>query len=153
YVRHHDIGDHWKTWFAAAASGFGFSASKLAGLHIHFFFKTREIARPGDCGAFVTAAEWLDVNYGSALRHLLADGSLADGLGGTAVHIIDPKAQPFSDALTTAVITCFRVGSRPKEITMCAVGSLDDLAPMGRGHAVAVDEIASARKWSVFVRE
>jgi len=148
YVRHHDIGEQWKTWFAATANRFGFSASKLAGLHIHFFFKTRELAQPGDYGAFITAAEWLDVNYGSVLRRMLADG-----LGGTAVHIIDPKAQPFADALTTGAITCFRVGSRPTEITMRSVGSLDDLAPLGRGRAVAWHEIASARKWSVFVRE
>jgi adenine-specific DNA-methyltransferase len=148
YVRHHDIGEQWKTWFADTASRFGISASKLAGLHIHFFFKTRELARPGDFGVFITAAEWLDVNYGGALRCLLADG-----LGGTAVHVIDPKAQPFSDALTTAAITCFRVGSRPTEITMRAVDSLNDLAPLGRGRAVALGEMAGARKWSVLVRE
>jgi adenine-specific DNA-methyltransferase len=148
YVRHHDIDAQWKTWFAATANRFGFAASKLAGLHIHFFFKTRELVQPGDYGAFITAAEWLDVNYGSALRHMLADG-----LGGTAVHIIDPKAQPFADALTTGAITCFRVGSRPTEITMRSVGSLNDLAPLGSGRAVAWHEIASARKWSVFVRE
>src|SRR5262245_16181512 len=64
YVRHHDIGEQWKTWFAATARQFGLTASKLAGLHIHFFFKTRALAQPGDYGAFITAAEWLDVNYG-----------------------------------------------------------------------------------------
>ena len=36
YVRHHDISVRWKTWFAATAHHFGFKASKLAGLHIHF---------------------------------------------------------------------------------------------------------------------
>jgi adenine-specific DNA-methyltransferase len=148
YVRHHDIGDQWKTWFAETADRFGFSASKLAGLHIHFFFKTRELARLGDYGAFITAAEWLDVNYGGALR-----GLLADGLGGTAVHIIDPKAQPFADALTTGAVTCFSVGSRSAEITMRAADTLDDLAPLGRGRAVALGAMASARKWSIFVRE
>jgi hypothetical protein len=153
YVRHHAIGEHWKTWFAETADRFGLRASKLAGLHIHFFFKTRELARPGDCGAFITAAEWLDVNYGSALRRLLADASLPHGLGGAAVHIIDPKAQPFTDALTTGAITCFRAGSRPAEITVRAAGSLDELAPLGRGWAVAAAEMAGAPKWSVFVRE
>lgn len=148
YVRHHDIGEQWKSWFAATANGFGFTASKLAGLHIHFFFKTRELARPGDYGAFITAAEWLDVNYGGALRRLLMDG-----LGGTAVHVIDPEAQPFSDALTTGAITCFRIGSRPTELAMRAVGSLEDLAPLERGRPVALQQIASANKWSIFVRQ
>jgi hypothetical protein len=148
YVRHHHIGEQWKTWFVGTADRFGLGASKLAGLHVHFFFKTRELGQPGDFGAFITAAEWLDVNYGGALRRLLADG-----LGATAVHVIDPKAQPFADALTTGAITCFRLGSRPTEIAMRSVGSLGDLAPLGRGRAIARHEIAGARKWSVFIRE
>ncbi|MHB1217836.1 MAG: Eco57I restriction-modification methylase domain-containing protein [Alphaproteobacteria bacterium] len=148
YVRHHDIDQHWKTWFAATAQQFGFTASKLAGLHVHFFFKTRELAQHGDYGAFITAAEWLDVNYGAALR-----GMLADGLGGTAVHIIDPKVQPFSDAITTGAITCFCVGKRRSELAIRAVDSISDLAPLTRGRSVSWNEIASARKWSPFVRE
>ena len=148
YVRHHNIGEQWKTWFAATAKRFGFEASKLAGLHIHFFLKTRELAQPGDRGAFITAAEWLDVNYGSLLRRMLADG-----LGGTAVHVIDPEARPFADAMTTGAITCFRVGSRPTEITMRSVASLGALAPLDQGRAVAWSEVATARKWSVFIRE
>jgi len=148
YVRHHDIAERWKAWFAATAAQFKFSASKLAGLHIHFFLKTRQLAHPGDYGAFITAAEWLDVNYGSLLREMLADG-----LGGSAVHIIDPKAQPFSNALTTGAITCFHVGKRASAITMRAVNSLAELAPLAQGRAVAWDRIATAPKWSIFIRE
>jgi hypothetical protein len=37
YVRHHEIGEPWKHWFASNAATQGFKASKLAGLHIHFF--------------------------------------------------------------------------------------------------------------------
>jgi hypothetical protein len=148
YVRHHDIGEKWKTWFAATAHRYGFKASKLAGLHIHFFLKTRQLAQPGDFGTFITAAEWLDVNYGSVLRNMLADG-----LGGAALHIIDPKAQPFADALTTGAITCFRVGNRPPTLTIRTVESLDDLAPLDAGRAVAWPEIARSNKWSLLVRE
>ena len=96
YVRHHEISADWKRWMTSAASASGLKASKLAGLHIHFFLKTRELARTGDYGAFVTSAEWLDVNYGEVLRSLLTNG-----LGGTFVHVIDPRAMPFVDAATT----------------------------------------------------
>ena len=88
------------------------------------------------------------MNYGSVLR-----GMLMDGVGGTGIHVIDPTAQPFADALATGAITCFRVGSMPSEIIMRSVASLDDLAPLGRGRAVAREEIVCARRWSVFVRE
>lgn len=148
YVRHHDIGVEWKTWFAATAARLKFTASKLAGLHIHFFLKTRDLAKPGDFGAFITAAEWLDVNYGSLLRNMLADG-----LGGSAVHIINAKAQPFDNAMTTGAITCFHVGNRTNAISMREVNSLDELAPLSPGRQVAWKDIAHARRWPGFVRE
>jgi hypothetical protein len=148
YVRHHEISDRWKNWFAETAHRYGFKASKLAGLHIHFFLRTREIARHGDYGAFITSAEWLDVNYGSTLRHMLVDG-----LGGSAVHLIDPKAKPFADALTTGAVTCFRVGERPTHFAMRVVHKLEDLAPLDKGRVVEWDHAAKSRKWSTFVRE
>ena len=89
YVRHHQISDDAKTWFAETAGRLGLRASKLAGLHVYFFLRTREIARAGDFGAFITASEWLDVDYGSVLRSMLADG-----LGGTALHVLDPASIP-----------------------------------------------------------
>lgn len=147
YVRHHDIPERWKAWFGDNARAQGFTASKLAGLHIHFFLKTRELARPGDFGAFITAAEWLDVNYGSILRKMLADG-----LGGTALHVIDPKAKPFTDALTTGAITCFRVGNRPDQFTIRNVNSLVDLTPLSNGTLVDWSDLSAAPRWSSFVR-
>ena len=32
YVRHHDISEDWKTWYASKFAGFGIKASALAGL-------------------------------------------------------------------------------------------------------------------------
>ena len=148
YVRHHDIAPRWKRWFAGAAQAFGSSASGLAGLHVHFFLRTRELARDGDFGAFITAAEWLDVNYGSVLR-----GMLADGLGGTALHVIDPKAVPFSGTLSTGAITCFRVGRRPDQLIVRAVDSLDRLAPLSAGRAVSWYDVARTPRWSALLRE
>lgn len=148
YVRHHDISPRWKAWLAETARSLGFTASALAGLHVHFFLKTRQLGRPGDFGTFITAAEWLDVNYGSLLRRMLADG-----LGGTAVHVIDPKVQPFAGSLTTGAITCFRVGRRPEQLTMRAVKSLDELAPLSAGRNVSWTEIEAASRWSPLVRQ
>ena len=147
YVRHHDLGAAWKTWFAGAAMRVGIKASKLAGLHIHFFFKTMELARKGDAGAFITAAEWLDVNYGSALRQLLADG-----LGGTALHVLEPAAMPFTDTATTGAITCFRVGQRPAAFQVRAVPSLAELNGLSTGTAVPWDVVTKNKRWSTLVR-
>ena len=92
YVRHHLIDADRKDWLADTAAKHGLRASKLAGLHIHFFLKSLELARTGDYGAFITAAEWLDVNYGSVLRQ-----ALADGLGGLALH-------PIADHLSSQIM-------------------------------------------------
>ncbi|HLL30040.1 MAG TPA: methyltransferase, partial [Allosphingosinicella sp.] len=80
FVRHHRLTAAAKAWFVKTAQRFGYKASKLSGLHAHFFLRTRELARSGDYGAFVTSAEWLDVNYGSVIREMLGDG-----LGGASL--------------------------------------------------------------------
>lgn len=147
YVRHHGISPRWKAWFAEIAAASGIAASKLAGLHIHFFFKTRALARPGDYGAFVTSSEWLDTGYGDAARKLLADG-----LGGTAVHRIAPGAMPFAGTATTGAIACFRVGRAGRGMRFRAVETLSELGSLGAGRPVARPRLAGARRWSPFLR-
>lgn len=50
YVRHHDISAGWKQWLTDTARGFGYRASKLAGLHVYFFLRRwlrRSLETPG----------------------------------------------------------------------------------------------------------
>jgi hypothetical protein len=147
YVRHHLIGEDAKNWFAHTAATFGVKASKLAGLHIHFFVRTLQLARPGDYGAFITSSEWLDVNYGATLRELLAHE-----LGGVALHVLDPSVMPFSDAVTTGAITCFRVGRRPSQFKVRAVQSLEQLNGLSAGRLVPWPQMEAAKRWSIIVR-
>ena len=147
YVRHHQLGKDWKDWFARTAKGLGFAASNLAGLHIHFFLKTRAIAKSGDFGAYITASEWMDVNYGALLRKMLADG-----LGGASLHVIDPSVMPFADTLSTGAITCFRIGQRPAEFLMRSVDQLDQLKSLNEGRPVNWVELGNSGKWSILIR-
>ncbi|WP_433675627.1 Eco57I restriction-modification methylase domain-containing protein [Microbacterium gorillae] len=147
YVRHHQIDPAWKAWLLATAKKHGFKASALAGLHVHFFLATAEHGRPGDLGAFITSAEWLDVNYGSLVRELLLDG-----LGGQALHILDPSAAPFADATTTGAITCFSIGGKPESIRVRQVGEVADLGRLNQGHAISRQRLAEANRWSVLTR-
>lgn len=147
YVRHHQIDSEWKDWLAETALAHGFKASKLAGLHIHFFLATAEHASAGDYGAFITSSEWMDVNYGSLLRELLLGT-----LGGTEIHILDPSSSPFADATTTGAITCFEIGTAPSSIRLRRVQSANDLGALGGGKQVSRIRFAESDRWSVLVR-
>ncbi len=144
YVRHHDIGDDWKEWFSKSADKFGLNSSKLAGLHIHFFMRVAQLAKPGDAGAFITSSEWLDVNYGSALRELLVDR-----LGGVALHVLDARAKPFEDAATTGAITCFKIGTTQADgLLVRAVPTMNALNGLSKGELVPWDRVRAATRWS-----
>jgi adenine-specific DNA-methyltransferase len=146
YVRHHDIDSGWKEWFFNEAAELGYRASKLAGLHVHFFLATARHAREGDFGAFITAAEWLDVNYGSLVRSLMMKE-----LGGQSITLIEPTARPFSDALTTAAIATFQVGDRPSSVFFRRVDNLRTLAGLDGGRRVHRDRLVSHAAWSALL--
>lgn len=147
YVRHHLIEAEAKRWLAETAAKFNVKASKLAGLHIHFFVRTLELARRGDYGVFITSSEWLDVNYGETLRKLLSQQ-----LGGVAIHVIDPEAMPFHDAATTGTITCFRVGNRPDKLLVQSVNSAGGLNGLTGGRLIPWSEMEAAKRWSIIVK-
>jgi methylase of polypeptide subunit release factors len=148
YVRHHDLSSEVKAWATATAKEAGQKISGLAGLHALFFLATAVHASPGDIGSFVTSAEWLDVGYGSIVRYLLTNG-----LGGRAMDLVDPKAIPFEEVMTTALITCFEVGATPAEISIQLANQASDLAVLGRGRKVAVATLREENRWSYHFRE
>lgn len=147
YVRHHLIGQEWKRWLAAEAARRGYRCSRLAGLHAHFFLATAIHSRPGDYGAFITASEWLDVNYGRLVRDLFLDR-----LGGTSLHLIEPKAEPFPDAATTGVITTFRVGARPRSVRFRRVSTLAELESPGKEARIPRERLKAEERWSCLSR-
>lgn len=147
YVRHHDIAEDWKSWYASRFAQFGIKASALAGLHLHFFLQTRLLAKAGDVGAFITSAEWMDVNYGSALRRLLLDE-----LGGTALHVLEPTVEAFPGTATTAAITCFSVGETAKPVRVRSIGDLKRLNGLTKGTDIPREKLQAAPRWSIIVR-
>lgn len=147
YVRHHQVEAAWKQWLVATAGVRGLRASQLSGLHVHFFLATVAHAAVRDYGTFITSAEWLDVNYGALVRELILDG-----LGGHAIHLIEPTATPFEDAATTAAITCFRIGDQPRSVRLRRVKSVTDLGKLNRGQPVSRDRLAAAHRWTPLTR-
>jgi adenine-specific DNA-methyltransferase len=143
YVRHHQLGARWKDWLRSTAATLGLPASGLSGLHVHFFLATTLHAVPGDAGALVTAAEWLDVNYGGLVRSLLLGP-----LGGQAVHLLDPAVPVFADAAATAAITCFLPGRPPETLRLRHLSRLDDLGDLSGGAVVPATVLRAAARWT-----
>jgi adenine-specific DNA-methyltransferase len=142
YVRHHQIPGQWKDWLRRTAARHGLAASGLAGLHAHFFLATAQHAVPGDAGALITAAEWLDVNYGGLIR-----GLLLGVLGGRSVHLVEPTVPVFADAVATSVITCFRPGPAPRAVRLRRVPSPGELGDLAGGTPVPAGVLRTAPRW------
>lgn len=145
YVRHHELGAARKRHGSQLAARLGLRMSRLAGLHAYFYLATAHHAKAGDVGCFVASAEWLDVNYGRAMRALLAGR-----LGLEVVQVIDPRALPFPDAMTTACVTCFRTGSARDQIVVHVATAAPSLGTGGR--IVSRRELRSAARWGGLLR-
>lgn len=147
YVRHHLIDAKWKAWLKTEANAMGLKASALAGLHVYFFLSIARRARAGDYGALITAAEWLDVNYGQLVRELFLDR-----LGGQAVYIVEPKAEPFPGTATTGAVTTFKVNGKPASARFARVDSLDGLDSLTGGRPIGRERLKAEHRWSHFTR-
>lgn len=147
YVRHHLIGQRWKKWLTRSAETLGVPASQLCGLHLHFFLATTLMGSAGDYGAYITAAEWLDVNYGELLRRLAVRQ-----LGVQSITVIEPTAEPFPDTATTAAITTFVIQSKPKTISFRRVANAASLKKLPEPKSVPIERLESEPRWTVFTR-
>lgn len=147
YVRHHLIEPRWKRWLTETAHRYGYDASQLAGLHVHFFLATAGHAKEGDVGILITAAEWLDVNYGRLVRQMLIGK-----LGVSNIQVVEPSAAPFPGTQTTAVITGFEVGSRPKTVGLRRVAQTDELKTLHADRFVRRERLEAEDRWSPLTR-
>ncbi len=139
YVRHHEIPAHWKRWYSEGLRAFGLRGSQLAGLHLHFLLRTAQLSSPGDAGCFVTAAEWLDTNYGGALRQLLLGR-----LGGRSLFLYSAHNRVFPDALVTGCITAFLANRR-----VTGISFVHEDNPR-RAKLVPASSLAQSPTWSAF---
>lgn len=143
YVRHHRLTPQQKAAAKRLAAELGVRLSGLAGSHVHFLLATLRFGQPGDVGCFITSGEWLNVRYGQVLRDVFLDG-----LGGQALHLVEPEIATFDDAMTTAVIICFELGSTPRTVRMRTVSSITDLRDLDRGgRAVSKGRLRTAERW------
>ncbi len=147
YVRHHLIDPKHKDWLKNQADAMGLRASALAGLHVYFFLAIARRAKADDYGALITAAEWLDVNYGQLVRDLFLDR-----LGGQSVYMIEPKAELFPDTATTGAVTTFTVNGKPTSARLARITQPSGLGDLSGGRRVRRERLIAEKRWSHFTR-
>lgn len=144
YVRHHGIGPEQKHWGRDAAKQLGLSWSGLSGLHVLFLVATALRMRPNDVGCFITSAEWLDVGYGQVLRSMFSDQPRLQ-----SIHLLDPRASAFSDAMTTSVIVCVEQEAANEGVTARTVADPIDLADLRQpGRTVQRTQLQCSPRWT-----
>lgn len=146
YVRHHLIDARKKQLYLALSREFNLHPNTKAGLHLHFFLKTRKLAKRGDYGVFIAAAEWIHADYGGALRALLLDG-----MGGLSVDTFAAKNLVFPQVMTTAAVVCFEVGSRSSAIAFSEISDQTKFT-IGSGSEHSTAHLLAAKHWSRFAR-
>ena len=104
YVRHHHLsGEQKRSYAQASASELGIKVSQLAGLYVHFLLLTHKLLAPGAVSAWLIPTEFMDVNYGVALRQYLATRVEL-----VRIHRFDPADAQFDDALVSSAVVVFR---------------------------------------------
>jgi predicted RNA methylase len=104
YVRHHHMESADKKALGLAAlQATGLKVSGLAGLYIYFIMLSHRVLAPDAISAWLIPTEFMDVNYGAALRHYLTSNVEL-----IKVHRFDPHDAQFHDALVSSAVVVFR---------------------------------------------
>ncbi len=107
YVRHHHIANGDKHRLRQhARSACGLELSGLAGLYCYFLGLAHRWMADGALAGWLIPSEFMDVNYGVALKRYLLDT-----VNLLHIHRFDPNDVQFGDALVSSAVVWFRKAS------------------------------------------
>ncbi|HNQ24370.1 MAG TPA: N-6 DNA methylase [Phycisphaerae bacterium] len=145
YVRHHHLTREDKERLQALAHHLtGVQVNGLAGLYVYFLLLTTAWMEEGGWAAWLVPSEFMDVNYGAALKRFLTDCVTL-----VRVHRFDAEDVQFGDALVSSVVLVLHKAAPPRGHTV----EFTFGGTMARPHAregVALDRLRDARKWTVY---
>ncbi len=141
YVRHHHLERFHKAALQQQSERIvGSKVSGLAGLYVHFLLLAHDWMCDGAIGAWLVPTEWMDVNYGVALKEYLCSKVHL-----LRVHCFDAEDAQFADALVSSSVLFFRKG-QPNADATCelTVGALQAPATT---QTVPLSVLRFAPKW------
>lgn len=143
YVRHHHIAsDEKKRLSEALWARQGLSLSGLSGLYCYFLCLSREWMAHGGLAAWLIPSEFMDVNYGKAIKDFLLDKvSLLH------IHRFAPEDVQFGDALVSSAIVWFK-NETPLHRQCVKFSFGGSLSKPLVEKAYPIDELRQERKWT-----
>ena len=145
YVRHHHIAGEDKARLRQSVlSSAGIDLSGLAGLYCYFMGISHPWMAPGAIAGWLIPSEFMDVNYGKAIKQYLLNKVTLLHL-----HRFDPRDVQFADALVSSAVIWIRNESPPTDhqVQFTYGGSL--LKPL-KSLMVSSEALAAEPKWSRF---
>ncbi len=143
YVRHHHLSREDKERLQDLAFKMtGVEVNGLAGLYVYFLLLATAWMEDDGIAAWLIPSEFMDVNYGAALKSFLAERVTL-----LRAHRFDPDDVQFGDALVSSVVLVFRKASPPAahavEFTFGGT-----LAEPHACDLVPREQLRAARKWT-----
>lgn len=141
YVRHHHLSADRKAALRDTAARLGFRVSGLAGLYGYFLLLAHAWMAEGGVGVWIMPAEFLDVNYGHALKDYLATRVTLH-----RIHRFDPEDVQFADALVSSVVVAFTNAPPPDghEVQLTSGARLSEPRLV---HAIPLEQLRPGWKW------
>jgi adenine-specific DNA-methyltransferase len=145
YVRHHHLEREDKERLQALAHRMtGVEVNGLAGLYVYFLLLASAWMEDGGYAAWLIPSEFMDVNYGAALKRYLTDRVTL-----IRAHRFDPDDVQFGDALVSSVVLVFRKIAPPRghAIEFTLGGTMRE--PHARD-LIPLEQLRESRKWTVY---
>jgi adenine-specific DNA-methyltransferase len=145
YVRHHHMEREDKERLQRLVFKMtGVEVNGLAGLYVYFLLLATAWMQDDGIAAWLIPSEFMDVNYGAALK-----GFLMDRVTLTRVHRFDPDDVQFNDALVSSAVLVFRSSPPPcnHAVEFTFGGSI--VKPYARD-LISLDRLRESRKWTVY---
>ena len=147
YSRHHHLDAAQKAAIQAKlqAAGLGGGLSGLSGLYLYFVLLADAWAAPGCVSAWLLPSEWMDVNYGAALKAYLQGRVRL-----LRIHRFEAEDMQFGEAMVTSSVVFFRhAPPDPSATVLLTAGSLP--APTLR-REVFCSALQPSQKWGTLFR-
>lgn len=145
YVRHHHLSGPQKSSLRATlAQSLQMEISGLAGLYCYFLLLCHDWMEEEALAIWLIPSEFMDVNYGSALRRYLSEKVTL-----LHIHRFCPTDVQFMDALVSSAVVVFRKSS-PAQGHCARFSFAGPIESPQTESQVPLDALRHSRKWTQF---